>query len=138
LFLQIHLVTLFGNRVGKFYLVQHTKTSKNIPIDHKIYRYVPLQGPKSKVKVGIFGMKIPILSGNPAGLKFKRCAVVSAKPCLQPGGLPAHLRRRLRPEIQPGIDSMKHHFGQKVFGQNISGQSFLTKYFRTKSFRQII
>jgi hypothetical protein len=64
-------------RVARFFLVQNTKTGKNIPNDHKIYHMditylqwpqnrpnghkiyqdFPLQGPPKFTQIGIFGSK---------------------------------------------------------------------------------
>jgi hypothetical protein len=72
----------FQSRVARVFLVQHPKTGKNIPIDHKlykitikytkyakyaseIYQHFQFQGPSNSTQVGIFGMKLYVASGNP-------------------------------------------------------------------------
>jgi hypothetical protein len=73
------------SRVARFFLVQHTKTGKNIPNNHKIYQlatkytkwqynrpnghkmnqHLALRDPPKFAQIWIFGLKI-MPSGNPA------------------------------------------------------------------------
>jgi hypothetical protein len=63
-FFRIKLATKL-TRVARFILVQHTKTGKNIPNNHKIYRHLPFIDPLKFTQIGIFGLKIHMPFGNP-------------------------------------------------------------------------
>jgi hypothetical protein len=62
------------SRVARFFLVQHTKTGKNIPNDHKSHKiynndhkmnqHLPLQDRQKFTQIGIFGFE-NIPSGTP-------------------------------------------------------------------------
>jgi hypothetical protein len=59
-----------GSRVARFSSLKHTKTGKNIPNDHKIYkmatkytkwpynRPTASKEPQQSIQIGIFGLKI--------------------------------------------------------------------------------
>jgi hypothetical protein len=79
-------------RVARFILMQHTKTGKNIPNDHilykmavkyarlpwnrpngnNMYKHFPVQDIPKFTQIGISGLKIYIPSGNPNQDKWKR------------------------------------------------------------------
>jgi hypothetical protein len=49
--------------------LQNVPMTENRPNGHKIYRHRPLQDPRKFTQIGIFGLKIPIPSGN-TGCKY--------------------------------------------------------------------
>jgi hypothetical protein len=56
-------VKSYKTRVARFFLVQKTKTVKNIPKGHKIFIIdFPLQDPPKFTQIGIFGLKTNYLA----------------------------------------------------------------------------